>query len=679
MSLRSRFLLLTLALLLLLDVARSVYARLGAQTPSRLWSPDPSYAQAIAWPPGSNLPADAPMGLRLYAEHCAVCHGPEGHGNGPAAPSLHPRPRDFSGGVFKLKSTPPNVPPTRADVIATIGRGIPGTSMPGWQNLLSEDEIGAVTDHIRTLGPLQAWAPAESAPTPPAALLAAASAERGHALYTDLGCPACHGPEGRGDGASAKDLRDVWKQPVRPRDLTAPWTFHGGDRPDALYARIAYGQGGTPMPGYAEVAEPAQIADVVAYIRSIARPPAWNAGGSFEGPGQSADPVQRGEYLVRAGMCGLCHTPVDANGIYLANTHYLAGGMKVDAGAHGVFFSANLTPDPETGLGNWSVEQIAMAVRTGHTPTRRLNYWAMPWMVFAKLTPEDSTAIARFLKTLPPVRNLVPPPLHYGLVETVARKLTYRWPAVVPPRLAYSAGNFGDEPPARWRRDLPQRVLIWVQYVVLGVGLLLFGLLTVVAPAGEERGLGLTFLAIVASIVGAIAVAVVYRYPALEMLPTDSVTNAFFTGLPSAPMEGRAPHEAAVLQRGRYLYSIASCAYCHGSDGAGGNKVNWSVFGTTWERNLTAHPTGLADWPDDDVLRAMVSGVSRTGRAVHWQAMIWDHLSNYALEDQHALLAFVRSLPPLERARPAPLPPGTHDCAADTFWLGESDTAAGCN
>jgi hypothetical protein len=143
-------------------------------------------------------------------------------------------------------------------------------------------------------------------------------------------------------------------------------------------------------------------------------------------------------------------------------------------------------------------------------------------------------------------------------------------------------------------------------------------------------------------------------------------------------VEGHTAHEVNLLQRGRYLYGIASCPYCHNGDGAGGGKVNWAVFGTTWARNLTAHPSGLADWSDDQILRAMVSGVSRDGRPLHWQAMIWDHLSNYDIEDQRALLAYVRSLPPVERTLPPPAPPSAHDCAGDTFWIATSNTQPGC-
>jgi len=675
---RRRIILFLSAALLVLDTGRSLYARVGAAQPTTLRPADAEYARPIKWPPGSDLPSNASVGARVYAEHCAICHGPDGRGNGPAAPSLHPRPRNFSGGVFKLKSTPEGQPPTAADVRQTIESGMPGSSMPAWRDLLTYAEIDAVTDYIRGLGPVTAWSLAPPHAPLSSAILAGASPETGKQLYTDLGCPSCHGAGGRGDGGSAKALKDVWGQPDPPRDLSAPWTFRGGSSAEALYLRIANGMNGTPMPGYAEVAEGPQIAAVVAYIRSIARTPAWEPGGNFEGPGQSPDPVQRGKYLVHAGMCGLCHTPVDAAGIYLASTHYLAGGMKVEAGVHGIFFTRNLTSDPETGLGRWTVEQIATAIRTGHTPARRLNYWGMPWMVLGALTQEDGLAIASYLKTLPAVRNAVPLPLHYGYLETVARKIASAWPAVPPARLAYYAGNFGSEQPVLVRRDLPQTILIWLQYIVLLV--LVFVLVFVHEVGGDDEGGsgGLAIIRIVLILALAGGSLVIYRYPALRLLPASRIISAFSASIPEVKAEGRAAHEVGLLQRGRYLYGIASCPYCHNGDGAGGGKVNWAVFGTTWARNLTAHPTGLADWSDDQVLRAMVSGVSRDGRPLHWQAMIWDHMSNYDPEDQRALLAYVRALPPVDRSLPAAVPSGTSDCAGDTFWIATTNTTPGC-
>src|SRR5204863_4129076 len=93
------------AALLALDAARSVYARVGYAEPKTMFDPDPKVYARIAWPPGADARPDAPAGARLFAQHCSQCHGPDGRGNGPAAPSMIPRPRDFTLGEFKYKTT----------------------------------------------------------------------------------------------------------------------------------------------------------------------------------------------------------------------------------------------------------------------------------------------------------------------------------------------------------------------------------------------------------------------------------------------------------------------------------------------------------------------------------------------------------------------------------------------
>jgi mono/diheme cytochrome c family protein len=76
----------------------------------------------------------------------------------------------------------------------------------------------------------------------------------------------------------------------------------------------------------------------------------------------------------------------------------------------GVFHGPNLTPDQDTGLGKWSSEEIVTAITKGQRPDGRVLAPIMPWHAFASLTPEDATAIAAFLKSLPTVNNKVPGP-----------------------------------------------------------------------------------------------------------------------------------------------------------------------------------------------------------------------------------------------------------------------------
>jgi mono/diheme cytochrome c family protein len=128
-------------------------------------------------------------------------------------------------------------------------------------------------------------------------------------------------------------------------------------------------------------------------------------------PAAAADPqIERGRYLASFGGCFDCHTP----GYFFGKpdmARYLGGsdvGFAIPG--RGVFVGPNLTPDKETGLGNWTIEQIVTALQTGARPDGRLLAPIMPWRSFAKLTKQDATAIAAYLKSLPPLVHKVPGP-----------------------------------------------------------------------------------------------------------------------------------------------------------------------------------------------------------------------------------------------------------------------------
>lgn len=95
---------------------------------------------------GDNLKA----GRALYMEHCMHCHGVSGDGNGPTAPYLNPRPRDYRLGQFKFKSTKPAEKIRQDDLSRIIKYGIPGTYMPSFL-LLEEDELHAIVEYVRWL------------------------------------------------------------------------------------------------------------------------------------------------------------------------------------------------------------------------------------------------------------------------------------------------------------------------------------------------------------------------------------------------------------------------------------------------------------------------------------------------------------------------------------------------
>jgi mono/diheme cytochrome c family protein len=450
---RGRIALAAILVLLLLDLGRSVLVRQAMTEPVSAWKPDPKLYADMPWPPAAGAPETATPVQKLYFEHCAVCHGPDGQGNGPAAPSMIPRPRDFTQGAYKYKSTPAGAPPSDADLYAAIADGLAASGMPEWKDILAPDEIRGLVGAVKSMSPVFSHGQSPLA-VPPRPALTEESVARGKSLYAGAGCSACHGDDLRG----GKVLEDAKGYPVVSRDLTAPWTFRGGSAPEQIWLRLTTGLAPGPMPSNAETLDVSQRWDVVNYIVASKRVAPWEPGGRLQGLGEDPDPIARGRYLVHAEMCGLCHTEVDSGGIYRED-RYLAGGMRVGALPQGVFVSRNLTSNPDTGLGRATAGEIAAAIRDGRgLDGRTLNLWGMPWMYLHRLSVPDAEAIAAYLKTLPPVHNAIPSPLHYGFVETVVRKLMGGgFPSTPPSTLTYADGSFANPP-----NPAPDRIQGWL-------------------------------------------------------------------------------------------------------------------------------------------------------------------------------------------------------------------------
>ena len=129
-------------------------------------------------------------------------------------------------------------------------------------------------------------------------------------------------------------------------------------------------------------------------------------------PAAPVSGVARGEYLVRAvGHCGECHTPRSALTMALDNSRFLAGNPK-KTGPEGQA-TPNITPDKTTGLGDWTDEQIVTYLGTGNRPDGDVAGGLMGESIqgtlagYKDLTKGDLQAVARYLKSIPAVKNKI--------------------------------------------------------------------------------------------------------------------------------------------------------------------------------------------------------------------------------------------------------------------------------
>jgi mono/diheme cytochrome c family protein len=213
-------------------------------------------------------------GKRVYFTKCVWCHGVDGAGDGPGADRLWPRPRNFNQGTFKVRHTASGELPLfdynekvpdsgRNDLLDTVTHGLPGSAMPPWEGILTEEQriqvLAFVTTQLvkdrkftdkesETVTVLQL---SDIKPAPPNE----ESIKRGSELVVEKKCIECHGITGRGDG-NAFNLKDDWGFAIQPADWHKCWNFRGS-RQDAynvrnIFRTFSTGINGTPMPSFAD-------------------------------------------------------------------------------------------------------------------------------------------------------------------------------------------------------------------------------------------------------------------------------------------------------------------------------------------------------------------------------------------------------------------------------------------
>jgi mono/diheme cytochrome c family protein len=151
-------------------------------------------------------------------------------------------------------------------------------------------------------------------------------------------------------------------------------------------------------------------------------------------------PAERGAYLVRAGGCVSCHTDEKGGGAPFS------GGVALKT-PFGVFYSPNITPDAQTGVGGWSDRQFLDALKHGRRPDGAAYYPAFPYTTYARMTDADALAIKAYLDSLPPVMKRDRP-------HELRFPFGWRWTVSLWQALFFEPGEFRENPArsAEWNR-----------------------------------------------------------------------------------------------------------------------------------------------------------------------------------------------------------------------------------
>ena len=232
---------------------------------------------------------NAEKGKEIYMKRCVWCHGEEGDGGGAAAERLNPPPRDFTSGLYKIKTTGrEDMVPNDEDIFRMIKYGMPGnfepgkqpmnpggSAMPGWGDILSDQDIWDLVAVVKEFSEYTEEKPETQVDYGKQIPSSPESIEKGNKLFHEgERCTECHGEEGK--GSAIKALKGDAGDRTWPRNLTKPWTFRGSNDPKDIFTRITTGIPGTQMPSFADPESKKSLSieerwHVANYVNSLAK------------------------------------------------------------------------------------------------------------------------------------------------------------------------------------------------------------------------------------------------------------------------------------------------------------------------------------------------------------------------------------------------------------------------
>ncbi|MGH9513768.1 MAG: c-type cytochrome [Terriglobales bacterium] len=216
-----------------------------------------------------NLTGHARAAETNYRRYCVGCHGEEGDGEGENAQWLDPKPRNFTLGQFKCRSTPTGTLPVDEDLFDTIARGLDRSNMPPW-NTFTKHERADLVAYVKHFSPkFVTEKPGTPIVIPPEPEVTAERIKAGQALFQKLECWKCHGVEGKANGPSADTLQDDLNRPIKAYDFTEGARPKCGSSDQDIYKIFMTGLDGTPMPSFADNVKPDEAWELVFYLRTL--------------------------------------------------------------------------------------------------------------------------------------------------------------------------------------------------------------------------------------------------------------------------------------------------------------------------------------------------------------------------------------------------------------------------
>ncbi len=214
---------------------------------SFLLVPGMAFGELVIRKPFSEKAGNAAEGKVIYDVNCVRCHGEKGDGQGPDAGNMYPKPRNFTTGIFKFKTSPfKEKRPLDRDLYQAVSDGLTGSAMPAWKASLSIGDRKNVIAYVKQLAKIEGEATEKislAGWVPPTEK----NLKKGKKLFLSR-CSACHGEAGRGD--TTMPLEDDWGGRIWPRNFTKFYSFRIGNAPMEIFYRISAGIPGTPMPSF---------------------------------------------------------------------------------------------------------------------------------------------------------------------------------------------------------------------------------------------------------------------------------------------------------------------------------------------------------------------------------------------------------------------------------------------